>query len=113
MKINLLNRTIQEIEDLDFTPEDIIFIGSPESSHSCSWEEFKELAGDGIDNIHEYGHAVASDLQIVFKDGTILRRWQYDDIEGWESLDPFKMPKVKKKIKTLFGPDLGGTQDDG
>jgi hypothetical protein len=99
MMIYLLDETIADIEQSGFTPEDIIFIGDPQSSHSCSWEEFKVLAFD----VPGDSECANEDLRIVFKDGTMLLRWGYDGDGGWWLLEPFAMPKVKKKIKRLCG----------
>ena len=99
MRIYLLDETIAIIERNGFTTEDIIFIGSTISSHSCSWEEFKALAFD----VPGDSCCVNEDLRIIFKDGTMLLRWEYDGDGGWWLLEPFAMPKVKKKIKRLCG----------
>lgn len=40
--INFLEETEWDIKSVNKKPEDIIFIGSLESGHSCTWNEFKK-----------------------------------------------------------------------
>lgn len=99
--INLLEETKRDIEDAGYKTENIVFIGSQETGHQCTWNEFCVLAdkeyGDGFGSQN-----VASDLIIVFDDGAFMRRAEYDGAEWWEFKRPFVPPKEKKKIKTLF-----------
>lgn len=107
--MNLLNETIEAIRGSGHTPEDIIFIGSEESGHSCTWEEFQALAD--IEYSHGFGAArVATDLVIVFSDGQKLWRGEYDGSEWWEFSAPFVMPKATKPIVRLTanGTELVG-----
>lgn len=41
--INLLAETREAIADSGHTPEDIVFIGSLDSGHRCTWDEFIKL----------------------------------------------------------------------
>lgn len=98
--MNLLSETIDAIKNSGHTPEDIYFIGSRESGHSCTWEEYKKLADIEYDN--GYGsQKVASDLIIVFSDGNSMWRDQYDGAEGWEFAKPFLLPSEQKPISRL------------
>jgi len=102
--MNLLEETLSAIKSSGHEPSDIMFIGSEVSGHSCTWEEFKQLADqeyqDGVDT-----RTVARDLTIVFFDGQRIRRDKFDGIDKtdwWEYFKPFRMPEELKSIRTLF-----------
>ncbi len=42
--INFLQETICDIKKSGYTVNDIMFIGSPQTGHSCTWDEFTILA---------------------------------------------------------------------
>ena len=64
---NLLKETKEAIKKSGHKIEDILFIGSEKSGHSCTWEEFEKLADVEYDG--GYGASeVAQDLIIVFKE---------------------------------------------
>lgn len=42
--MNLLKETLEAIAESGHTPDDIIFIGSLKSGHSCAWNVFCILA---------------------------------------------------------------------
>ncbi len=105
--MNLLSETVDCLNDVQRTPSDIIFIGSEVSGHSCTWDEFTNLA-DIEYAFADTGYAwqsaqqeIASDLIIVFRDGGRLRRWEDDGSEGWEFVKPFVMPENLKPIRRL------------
>ena len=99
--MNLLEETIEDIGKSGHTPKDIIFIGSERSGHQCSWEEFKLLANKEYDSGFG-GQEVATDLIIVFPDGSKMWRGEYDGSEWWNYSTPFKIPKENKSIKSLI-----------
>ena len=112
--MNLLQETIDDIKHSGHKPEDIAFIGSEDSWHSCTWDEFTKLADRDYDN--GYGaQKVASDLIIVFSDGTKMWRYEYDGSENWDYSSPFKMPEVPegtKPVTSLFvSPEYMGWMD--
>ena len=97
IKINLLKETKEAILGFNLKIEDIIFIGIT-GECSCSWEEFKQYADIEYDD--GYGDVeININLIIAFKDKTIMRRVEYDGSEGWECIDPFKMPENTKPMK--------------
>ena len=99
---NLLQETIQCIEDSGHEIQDIVFIGSVVSGHSCTWDDFLLLADIEYDS--GFGaREVAYDLVIVFKDGSNLWRNEYDGSEWWEYSKPVEIPKEQKKILRLTG----------
>lgn len=98
--MNLLNETKEKMKECGYQPSDILFIGSRESGHSCTWDEFVRMADREYDD--GFGrHEVAIDLEIIFNDGGVMMRREYDGSEWWECISPFK-PIPKKPIKTLF-----------
>ena len=98
---NLLEETLEAIEDSGHTIDDIIFIGSEESGHSCSWEQFKVLADKEYGNGHG-SSLVAVDLIIVFSDGQKIWRYVDEENEGWEYSTPFQKPSQELQIESLF-----------
>lgn len=99
---NLLQETIQDIENSGHNVQDIVFIGSSYSGYSCTWNEFLLLAD--IEYNSGYGaQEVASDLTIVFRDGITMWRSEYDGSEWWEYVKPVESPKEQKKITKLTG----------
>ena len=99
--MNLLTETRTDIERSSHEIDDIVFIGSEESGHSCTWEQFECLADREYDK--GYGAPeVAQDLVIVFSDGTKMWRGEYDGSEWWEFSAPFEKPDKLLPIKHLF-----------
>lgn len=78
---NLLEETKHAMRQLELTPEDIEWIGNEE--YTCSWDEFTFLAD--VDYDDGYGaQMVASDLVVVFRDGSWLSRRENDGSEWWK-----------------------------
>lgn len=98
--INLLKETKKAIKNSGHKPNDIIFIGSEKSGHSCSWGEFTQLADIEYDAGFGW-REVASDLIIVFVDGTQMWRGEYDGSEWWEYSKSFKAPEHTIPITRL------------
>jgi len=106
MLTNFLQETLEDIRNIGFTPDDIVFIGSRDGKYSCTWEEFKDLA-DQYYYQDSPEQEVASDLIIVFRDGTVLERKEQRGLEWWSYFKPFRMPKKSEPIKRIFCLDLG------
>jgi hypothetical protein len=105
-QMNLLKETLAVISNNNYSPSDIKFIGSGITNHSCSWDEFCIIANKEYDC--GYGsQQVAEDLIVVFNDGAILSRKEYDGSEWWECSLKFKMPSETQKINNLFAGDVG------
>lgn len=98
---NLLRETIAEIARAKRTTAEIVFIGSPWTGHSCTWDEFTRLAD--IEYNSGYGGAeVAGDLRVVFNDGGFMAREEYDGSEWWAYHGPaLNLPTERKPIHTL------------
>jgi hypothetical protein len=104
--MNLLQETIEFILQIGKETKDIIFIGSENSGHSCTWAEYEILADQEYDN--GFGaQEVARDLIIVFSDGSKMWRNEYDGSEWWAHFPPFKVPTEAKPIKKLFVNGFG------
>ena len=100
--MNLLEETVECIEDSGFSIEDIVFIGSKCGQYRCSWDEFILIADFEYDE--SYGRqVVASDLVVSFVGGSVIKRWEYDGSEGWECDHKAKEWKITKNIKSLTG----------
>jgi len=110
--VNLLEETIDDIKISGHTPEDIVFIGSEDTGHRCTWAEFQTLANIKYDA--GFGaQEVASDLIIVFSDGARMERSEYDGSENWRYSKPFTMPTESHPIThlTVAGSDRVGWCD--
>ena len=108
---NLLAQTEELMQAKGYTPAQIVFIGSTESGHACTWEEFKKLAD--FSYYPGYGSAeVAIDLEIVFSDGARMIRQEYDGAEWWLFLVSPTSMKVGKPIKTLRAGYSGSKLSD-
>lgn len=99
--VNLLEETKEAIEDFGQEIDNIIFIGSQESGHECSWELFEVLANREYDSGFG-GQEVAADLIIVFENGTKMFREEFQGSMFWAWSSPFVMPKESHPIDSLF-----------
>ena len=98
--MNFLKETVEAITESEHTSDEIIFIGSEITGHSCNWQEFTEMADFEYDDGFN-GQCIPNDLLIVFSDGYQLFRDEYDGSEWWEPLEPFVIPTIKKQIDNL------------
>lgn len=102
--INLLDETIKAIQASGHTEHDIVFIGSMDSGHNCTWAQFEKLADVEYDE--DFGRPnVARDLVIVFADNSRLVRHDYDGEESWRLIKPFRIPDQAHPIKALVRSD--------
>ena len=100
--MNFLDETIEYIKQIEHTTDEIIFIGSEQSGHSCEWGEFTEIAN--LDYHDGYrAQEIATDLIIVFKDGSKMCRDENGGLECWKHSTPFKMPENKKNLLKVMG----------
>jgi len=108
---NLLKETEDFIELSGHTVADIVFIGSEDSGHQCTWSEFKVIAD--IEYDPGFGaQEVAMDLIIVFSNGRKMSRDEYDGSEGWVCEKPFVMPDESLPISRLTGGGMWATVKD-
>lgn len=98
---NLFDETVNAIIKSGHKKNDVVFIGSEITGHSCSWLEFESLANRDYDN--DLGcQEVARDLIVAFSDGGKLLRISYDGSESWSYDPPFVKPEITKPIFGLF-----------
>lgn len=106
---NLLDETLEAITESGHTPADILFIGSLDTGHRCTWQEFEVLAN--IEYEYSYGaQKVATDLVLAYCDGQRMQRGEFDGSEYWDYRRPYIDPTIVKKITSLFvsPPRIGG-----
>lgn len=85
--------------------QDIDWIGSMDGEYAMTWEEFEKLANFEYDG--GFGsQKIASDLVIVFKDGSYLERAEYDGSEWWEFKTQPEKKENAKPITNLGGPTI-------
>jgi hypothetical protein len=97
---NLYEETLETIYNLGYTPDDIVHIGN--EAYGCTWKEFVSLADFTYSS--GFGSAkVATDLVIVFDDGSYLSRGEYDGSEWWEFHTTPTIPENPKSIQSLGG----------
>ncbi len=95
---NLLEETIDVLNDYELTFDDVLWIGC--DYYTISIEQFKELANTTYDK--GFGAPkVAIDLKIVGQNWW-LEREEYDGLEWWEFNAPPLKPKQNKKIDKLM-----------
>lgn len=93
--MNLLEETISMIAAVPKNIKDIEYIGNEEGTLELTWSRFKEVANFEYDAGYG-GNEIASDLVIVFKDGTWLSRAEYDGSEWWHyNIAPTREGKTK------------------
>ena len=105
---NLLKETIEDIKLSGHTIQDIIFIGSEDSGICCDWASYETIA----DIEYENGlgaQKIATDLIIVFSDGTKMWRHEHDWDEHWVYSMPFKMPEDTRPMQLVT---TGGVWED-
>ena len=99
--MNLLVETVEAIELSGHDIWHIEFIGSLDTGHRCTWDEFMQLADQDYNN--SWGSVyVMEDLVILFDDNTKLFRAVYDGKEWWEYSYENSVPNHEEEILTLF-----------
>lgn len=107
---NLLQETLTALESYGYLPDQIVFIGSLETAHACTWFEFKELANVDYDETTSR-HMIASDLVIVFDDSS--RFWRVSDghQEWWQYYRGVQLPTQTLPIYSLVNRPTLTTRD--
>lgn len=97
-KINILTETRRIIFTYSLRPENILFIGSSKTNHSCTWDEFRRLA-----NTYCEPEEVANDLVIVFPECKLVR--------GGSTLWKIEWNKATVNIHGLIGDTLAAVPE--
>lgn len=107
---NLLTETLDAMKEVGKTPDDVLYVKM--TKHTGFWKDlddsypdeilvdfdvFKELANRYYNN--GYGSSyVNQSTAILFKDNSVMYRWEYDGAEGWEYITlPITSPKKYNK----------------
>lgn len=125
--MNLLNETIEYMKEIGKTPDDVLYVKM--TKDSGLWRELDDSYPDeilvdfdvfaSVAN-HEYNNGYGSvnvnqSTAILFKDNSVMYRWEYDGAEGWEYITlPRTFPKkYDKRMVTefLWGKDSCYAED--
>lgn len=108
--MNLLTETLDYMKEIGKTPDDVVYVRMTKDSGFWSslddsypneilidFDTFKEVANHVYDS--GYGSSeVNTSTAILFKDNTVMHRWEYDGAEGWECITlPRTSPKKYNK----------------
>ena len=93
---NLLEETLDKMEKLCLTHEDVVYVGCPASGeYFKNFEEFSVNANKGYNS--GFGCCeVNLGLHIGFLDGSYFERWEYDGSEGWRHVAPINYKSVSR-----------------
>lgn len=126
--MNLLTETIGFMKELGKTPDDVLYVKM--TKNTGFWNElndsypdeiivdfdaFKKVANHTYNN--GYGsNEVNTSTTILFKDNSVMCRWEYDGAEGWEYITlPITSPKKYNKrmvAEFLWGKGSYRMEDD-
>lgn len=100
---NLLQETIELMDEFNKSERGILFIGSSITNHACTWEEFKILADREYDETSGE-QRVCWDLIIVFKDHSWFSRVEpyYGSIERWKFNKTPSLKENPQKIESII-----------
>ena len=96
--INLLQETLECLQENGKSPKDVLWVGSSDGGCAISWGNFSKIADFEYDN--EYGcREIVSDLVIV-GDNWWLERGEFAGAEWWDfKTTPHKQPSAKQFYK--------------
>lgn len=117
--MNLLTETLDYMKELGKTPDDVVYVRM--TKDSGFWKDFDDSYPDEIlvdfdtfasvaNQVYNNGYGsneVNTSTAILFKDNTVMHRWEYDGSEGWEYI---ALPKTspKKYSKKMVAEFLWG-----
>jgi hypothetical protein len=101
--VNLKVETLMVLDRLDYTIDDIAWVGSDELEIPV--DRFFELADQEYDS--DFGSAkVCRDLIICMKDGSWFERDEYDGSEWWQYRTAVRRPSMfLAEVETVFVKD--------
>lgn len=126
--MNLLTETIDYMKEIDKTQDDVLYVKM--TKHTGFWNELNESYPDEIivdfntfasvaNHVYNSGYGsneVNTSTTILFKDNTVMHRWEYDGAEGWEYITlPRTSPKKYNKrmvAEFLWGKGNCYVEDD-
>lgn len=108
--MNLLTETLDYMKEIGKTPDDVLYVKM--TKHAGFWNRLDDSYPDeilvdfdvfaSVAN-YEYNNGYGSvnvnqSTAILFKDNTVMHRWEYDGAEGWEYITlPRTFPKKYDK----------------
>lgn len=126
--MNLLTETLDYMKELGKTPDDVLYVKM--TKHTGFWNELNDSYPDEIivdfdafkkvaNHTYNSGYGsneVNTSTTILFKDNTVMHRWEYDGAEGWEYITlPRTFPKKYNKrmvAEFLWGKGSCYVEDD-
>lgn len=108
--MNLLTETIDYMKEFGKTPDDVLYVKM--TKNTGLWNELNDSYPDEIlisfdvfasvaNHVYDSGYGsikVNHSTAILFKDNTVMHRWEYDGAEGWEYITlPRTYPKKYNK----------------
>ena len=127
--MNLLTETLDFMKESGKTPDDVLYVKM--TKNSGFWRELNDSYPDEIlvdfntfasvaNHVYDSGYGsikVNHSTAILFKDNTVMHRWEYDGSEGWEYIIlPRTFPKKYDKrmvAEFLWGKGTHvGDEDD-
>jgi len=94
---NLYEETLRDIYESGHTPDDVSWVGSRDGFYAISWKEYR-LAADITYYSGFGGINIPRDLVVVFKNGSWLKRDEYDGEEWWKYILPPKRTLSHQKF---------------
>lgn len=104
---NLLQQTLDVMEEYEKAPSDVAWVGSKDGKYAMEWSDFEKIADVDYDSGYG-GQEIASDLVIV-GDNWWLERGEYDGSEWWNF---HTLPLANKPNGLPFSRIVGQTLDE-
>lgn len=126
--MNLLTETLDYMKEIGKTQDDVLYVKM--TKHTGFWHELNDSYPDEIivdfntfasvaNHVYNNGYGsseVNTSTTILFKDNTVMHRWEYDGSEGWEYITlPRTFPKKYDKrmvAEFLWGKESCYVEDE-
>lgn len=120
--MNLLTETLDFMKELGKTPDDVLYVKM--TKHTGFWHELNDSYPDEIfvdfnvfasvaNHVYNNGYGsseVNTSTTILFKDNTVMHRWEYDGSEGWEYITLPRIAPKKYNHKRMVAEFLWGKE---
>ena len=126
--MNLLTETLDVMKEVGKNPDDVLYVKM--TKHTGFWKDLDDSYPDEIridfdafasvaNRVYDSGYGssyVNQSTTILFKDNSVMYRWEYDGAEGWTYVElPRTFPKKydKKMVaEFLWGKGSCYVEDD-